>query len=107
MQGVVKAFYGFNVDNPAHRDWVKRKLTRRERYERQFRRATRAVNCGTPRHRQARATPQLRAPLGRDEGTMRWQWWARYLLVELFRGDTAPRSLHSQYRRHAATGRIL
>lgn len=107
IAGTMKVFSGFNADNPQHMVWLKRKLARQQRYERQFSRRPSGSGCNQPRHRQSRKPEVLKEPLGRDTITLGWQFNWRYWLVEQFRGDTVPRSIHPQYRRHPITGRIV
>lgn len=101
MIGFTKTFAGFDVGNPQHLVWLKRKLARKARYERarSRRQATPGMyKCGLPRHQQSRPpAAQLLTPRGRDTDTLMWQQKAREI----------GRIPHPQYARHPITRRII
>lgn len=98
---MIKTFAGFDMQNPQHMMWLKRKIARQKKYLRQARRPSGVGTQRTlPRHRCAKPPPELRAPMGRDEVTMMWQAQLRQYMF-------AKPMPHPQYRRHALTGRIL
>lgn len=90
MMGEMRVWRGFDVNNPQHLVWLKRKLHRKERYERQFARRRQSSGLGrtasAPRHRQSRKPPysywwgklvamERNAITGRPILKTRLEWW--------------------------------